>query len=164
MLFKKKQSTNQIDLIHSPVVGKSISLENVNDNVFSKKLLGDGKAFLFNGDTIYAPCSGKVIMIASTKHAFGITSDNGTEIILHVGLDTVNLNGKGMEVLVEKNDSIKKNMPILKINREFMNENNIDLTIILIVVNISDYELFIEDNDNVNLDSVVIKTKKIEKK
>lgn len=164
MIFKKRQSMNQIDLINSPVVGSTLSLELVNDNVFSKKLLGDGEAFTFEGDTIFSPCNGEIIMIAATKHAFGIKTDNGTEIILHVGLDTVNLNGQGMELLVKKNKKIKKNQPILKLNRKFMNEKNVDLTIILIVVNNSDYELSIEKNDIVDLDSVVIKTKRIKKK
>lgn len=158
MLFKKKHITENFN---SPVIGQSIPLENVKDDVFSQKLLGDGKAFIFEGDTIYSPCNGKIKMIADTKHAFGIVSDNGTEILLHIGLETVNLNGKGMRLLVEKNEKIKKNKPILKIDRDFMKKNNIDLTVMLIVINTPDYEISKEKDEEVNLDSIVLRAKKI---
>ncbi len=162
MLFKKKKSASQVDTIYSPVDGRAIPLERVNDLVFSKKLLGDGIAFILEGDTIYAPCSGEIVMIAETKHAFGIKSNNGTEIILHIGLDTVNLNGEGMTLLVKKNTKVDKNIPILKIDRNFMNENNVDLTIILIIVKSSQVELSIEKNEHVKPTSIVMKTKRLE--
>ena len=155
-LFKKKQ----MSIITSPVVGKSIALEKVADKVFADKLMGDGIAFSFEGDTIYSPCSGEIIMIAGTKHAFGIKTKNGTEILLHIGLDTVNLNGEGMEVLANNNAKIKTKDPLLRVNRKFMKEKDIDLTVVLVITNTQDYDLVIEDPKEVNLNSIVIQTKK----
>lgn len=154
--FKKKQ----MDIITSPVVGRSISIDKVSDKVFANRLMGDGIAFIFEGDTIYSPCGGEIIMIASTKHAFGIKTKNGTEILLHIGLDTVNLNGEGMEVLVDKTGKIKSKDPLLRINRKFMNEKGIDLTVVLVITNTQDFDLVIENPKEVNLDSIVIRTKK----
>ncbi len=161
MFFKwKKEAEENVDKIYSPVHGETIPLENVKDEVFSKKLLGDGVAFVFEEDTVYSPCDGKINMIATTKHAFGIQTANGTEILLHVGLDTVNLNGKGMELLVKKNDKIKKNQPVLKVDREFMDKNHVDMTIILLITNQKNVELIFHDEKQVDLKSVVLESKK----
>lgn len=102
--MKKKEKT---ETIGSPAKGRTILLNKVNDKMFADKLLGDGIAFILEDDVLKAPCNGSVSMIAATKHAFGITSTSGTEILIHIGLDTVNLNGEGFEVLVEQNQ--KKN-------------------------------------------------------
>lgn len=158
MLFRNKYHEN---CINSPIIGKTIPLEEVKDVVFSKRLLGDGIAFVLEGDTIYAPCNGKIKMIAKTKHAFGIQSENGTEILLHIGLDTVNLHGKGMELLVKNNKRVKQKTPLLRIDREYMKKNDIDLTIILIITNNSDYEMIMEKKERVDLDSIIIRTKKL---
>ena len=69
-LFKKKDLIE--DKLYAPVIGQAILLENVPDNMFAQKILGDGVGFAFEGDTIYSPCDSEVVMIAGTKHAFGI--------------------------------------------------------------------------------------------
>ena len=68
--------------IYSPIIGKMIALENVKDHVFSSKMMGDGCAFEFDGDTVFAPCNGEIVLIANTKHAIGLKAENGTEIII----------------------------------------------------------------------------------
>lgn len=130
--FGKK---NKEMILYASVTGKKIALEDVPDKVFASKMMGDGVAFQFDGNTIYAPCDGKIVMIANTLHAFGMELANGTELLLHIGLDTVNLNGKGFKKLVEQGDKVKKGTPIIEIDRSVMEEHHIDLTMPMIITN-----------------------------
>ena len=136
-LFNKKI----ICKLYSPVLGKMIPLEEVKDKVFAEKMMGDGVAFIPEDNTIYAPCNGKIVMIASTKHAIGIITDNQIEILIHIGMDSVNLNGEGFEPLLKVGDKVKKHDPILKLDWNLMKERHIDLTTPLIITNGNNYEM-----------------------
>lgn len=150
--FLKKSNCSKI---YSPVIGNSILLEDVNDPVFSEKMMGDGIAFQFEGDTIYSPCDGKIIMVAFTKHAIGIDM-NGVEILIHVGLETVNLGGKGLKSLVKVNNKVKRGQPLIKIDRSIMKENEVDMTTMMIVTS-QNSKISISNSGIVDLDSEVIK-------
>ena len=152
-VFKKKK----IREIFSPVIGKSIILENVPDKTFSSKMMGDGIAFNFTGDAIYAPCNAKVVMVPKTKHAIGLNA-NGVEILIHIGLDTINLNGKGFTTYAVIGDTVKKGDLLLKIDREIMKEAKIDLTSAMIIIS-ADTKFIVSDPSNIDLDSVVIRIK-----
>lgn len=134
-MFEFMKKKNKEEMLYSPVVGRKIDLSEVNDAMFSNKLLGDGVAFILSEDVIKSPCDGIVSMIAPTKHALGLISNSGTEIIIHVGLDTVNLQGEGFDVLIQNNQKVKVGCPLLKVNREFMKEKGIDLTTPMIITN-----------------------------
>ncbi len=125
----------------APVKGKVIPLNEVPDQVFAGGLMGEGIAFIPEEETVTAPCDGVVMMIAETLHAVGIQAENGAEILIHVGLDTVNLNGSGFTMLVEMNQNIKQGDPLLKIDMDFMKKQKINLTTPMIVTNSSDYDL-----------------------
>ena len=153
-LFKKKDC-----VLYAPVNGKSIPLENVPDKVFANKLIGDGVGFVFEEDTVYAPCDGEILMIANTNHAFGIKAKNNLEVLVHVGLETVNLNGEGLSVLVKQGQKVKAHDPIIKINREMMKEKNIDLTTPMIITNLDNYEIVITEPKDVTVNSITIETK-----
>ena len=99
--------------LYAPVKGTCVPLEQVPDAMFAQKLLGDGVAFVFRGDTISAPCSGEVVMTAQTRHALGIRTANKAEVMLHVGLDSVNLNGNGFSMLVHAGERVKKGQPLI---------------------------------------------------
>ena len=131
-MFRYHKKSKEV-LLHAPIIGKSVRLEEVPDQMFAKKLLGDGLAFVYEGDTIYAPCDGTVIMIADTKHALGIKAVNQAEIMIHIGLDTVNLLGEGFEVLVASNDRIKQGQPLVKLGREALNKQSLQLITRMIV-------------------------------
>ena len=133
-IFKDKNT------IYSPISGKCISLEEVNDGVFSNKTLGDGVAFRFDDEFVNSPCFGKVIMVANTKHAVGLKMNNGAEILIHVGLDTVELGGKGLKVFVREGESVRPGDQLIQIDRKLMKDNNIDLTTMLIVTNTNEYD------------------------
>lgn len=137
--FLKKKEVDEN--VYAPVNGTCISLDDVKDAVFSSRMMGDGVAFQFDEDTVYAPCDGTVLMIANTLHAFGFQGDNGLELLLHIGLDTVNLNGEGFTALVQQGSNVHKGEPILKIDRAFMKEREIDLTTPLIITNGNDCTL-----------------------
>lgn len=122
-------------LLYAPVDGSCIPVSEVEDSVFSGRMLGDGVAFRFEGSQVCAPCDGKICMIAETKHAFGIVNDEGVELIIHIGLDTVKLNGEGFRVLVKENQTVKKGTPIIELDQEFFLNKGIDLTTPMIVTN-----------------------------
>ncbi len=137
-IFKKKEIDENL---YAPVDGNCINLEDVPDKVFSSKMMGEGVGFTFDSTVVCAPCNGKVTMIANTKHAFGIAGDNGVEVLVHIGLDTVNLQGEGFTTLVQVDKTVKKGTPIIEIDRALMSEKGIDLTTPMIVTNSSDFTL-----------------------
>lgn len=137
------------ELLYAPVSGKCIELEKVPDKVFASKMMGEGVAFIYDQDIVCAPCDGELTLIANTLHAFGIKAKNGAEILVHIGLDTVNLNGKGFTKLKEQGTSVKVGEPIIKIDHSIMEEAGIDLTTPLIITNSSEFTV---DIKNVNQD------------
>lgn len=137
-LFKKNKKLAGV--IMSPVNGKCIDLIEVPDKVFSERMIGDGVAFIPNDDIICSPCIGTVVMIAATSHAIGIKSRE-IEILIHIGLNTVELNGEGLEVLVKKNQRVKLGTPLLRVDRKLMQEKSIDLTTSMIITNSDDFSL-----------------------
>ena len=134
-LKKKELIENKI---YSPINGKCIPIEEVPDNVFASKMMGSGVGLILSDDTIYSPCDATVSMIALTKHAIGLQAKNGAEILIHIGLDTVQLNGKGFSLLVNQNDKVDMGQPIMKIDREYMEENNLNLITPLVITNSGD--------------------------
>ncbi|MDV7686958.1 PTS sugar transporter subunit IIA [Oenococcus oeni] len=131
--------------IVAPVTGKCVDLSKVPDPLFAKKVMGDGAAFIYDGDTIFSPCQGSISMIASTKHAIGLMSISGIEILLHVGIDTVNLHGEGFTTLVSKDEKVKIGRPLLRINRNLMKEKKIDLITSLVVTNGSSVDIKVKN-------------------
>lgn len=138
--FLKKKVVTEVE-IKAIADGKVIPIENVPDNMFAQKLLGDGVGFVFEGNKIYAPCNCEITMIADTLHAFGLKAENGAELLLHVGLDTVNLNGKGLSAKVKAGQTVKAGQELLEIDRAFMAENNVELATPLILTNPDEYSM-----------------------
>lgn len=129
-LKKKEQKPT---LLYAPVTGEIITLESLNDGVFSTKMMGNGFAVEPSEEVIYSPVCGIVDSIFPTKHALGIISDNGDEVILHVGLDTVNLEGKPFELMVEVGSKVHQDTIILKMNQQQIKEANVRDTVIVVV-------------------------------
>jgi PTS system glucose-specific IIA component len=127
--FKKS-----LELI-APVSGKVIDLSEVPDQVFAQKMAGDGVAIDTTGDIIVSPVDGVVSFIFKTNHAFGMMLDNGVELLVHVGIDTVELNGTGFERLIEEGTKVKAGTPILKIDREFIKEKGYSLITPVLIAN-----------------------------
>lgn len=142
--FFKQQPVDMNRLV-AIVNGRTIPLENVPDQTFAQKIMGNGIGFVPEGDIIKAPSNGKIILIANTLHAIGLRLDNGMEVLIHIGLDTVNLNGKGFKLKVNMNDNVKAGQSLISFDRSFMEENNINLITPMIITNVNDYDLEIND-------------------
>jgi PTS system D-glucosamine-specific IIA component/PTS system glucose-specific IIA component len=132
-LFNKKQISDLILL--APADGAAIDLSKVPDPVFAQKMAGDGIAIDITGDTIVAPADGTVSMIFKTKHAFALSLDNGIELLIHIGIDTVSLKGEGFEQLVEEGTSVKAGTPIIKIDRDFILKEGFSLISPVLITN-----------------------------
>jgi glucose-specific phosphotransferase system IIA component len=102
----------------APIDGKVVDLSEVPDQVFAERMAGDGVAIETTGDTIVAPIDGRLGMIFKTNHAFGIIAGNGVEILVHIGLDTVALEGEGFIRIADEGQEVKAGDPIIKINRQ----------------------------------------------
>lgn len=120
--------------VYAPVKGKCIDITEVKDDVFSNKLLGDGIAIIPEDNVLRAPCSGKLTMVFDTLHAVGITTNDGLEILIHIGIDTVNEGGKGFEIIKKQNSRIRKGEPLLKFDLNALKEKY-DMSIMMIITN-----------------------------
>jgi len=120
--------------IVSPVTGKTVSLDKVPDETFSQKILGDGIAVMPEDDgTVVSPAGGKIVSVADTLHAYTILSDDGLNILVHIGIDTVSLKGKGFEAFVKEGDTVKAGEPIAKVNLALLKKENINpMTVVLV--------------------------------
>ncbi len=125
--------------LKAPVTGKCVDLTQVPDETFAGKIIGDGVAFVFEGNEVCSPCDGEIVMTAATNHAVGIRAEGGLEIMLHVGIDTVNLNGKGLEMLVKQGQKVKTGAPLIRIDRALMKSENINLITPMLMTNGNDY-------------------------
>ncbi|MBR0575746.1 PTS glucose transporter subunit IIA [Proteiniclasticum sp. BAD-10] len=113
--------------IAAPVSGRTIRIQDVPDAVFAEKMAGDGVAIDPTGDTVVAPADGELTMLFGTKHAFGMTLDKGVQILVHIGLDTVSLNGEGFTALKKQGDYVKKGEAIVRFDREFITGKGLSL-------------------------------------
>lgn len=107
----------------APLDGKVIPLTDVDDDVFSQKMMGDGLAIEPTGGSVASPVNGKIINIFPTKHAIGIRSEGGYEIMVHLGLDTVKLNGQGFDSLISEDQNVSQGQEIMKIDLDYLRKN-----------------------------------------
>lgn len=129
----KKTNVNIANTISAPCDGELIDITEVKDKTFSSKLMGDGFAVIPSNTTVCSPCKGKLTMLFHTKHAFCIKMDDGTEVLVHIGIDTVNLNGAGFNALKKINDKVKEGTPIIEFDPDKLKE--FDKSIMVIITN-----------------------------
>lgn len=125
--------------VYSPVVGQLTSLEKVNDPTFSEKIMGDGVAVIPESNTIVSPFNGTVTAVFPTKHAIGLTSDSGIELLIHIGIDTVELNGQHFEAFVESGGKVERGQKLIEVDIEKVKEAGYDIVTPIIVTNTSNY-------------------------
>jgi len=153
-LFKKKKDVS----IYAPVSGMRIDLTEVKDEMFSQKILGDGFAVVPEDDIFGAPGTGEVSMIFDTSHAFCITMDDGKELMVHIGLETVALKGEGFTRLKKEGDRVEKGTPIIQVDRKALEEKGIDMTTMVILTENPGKELdFTGTNKRVERGELIIK-------
>ncbi|WP_458408377.1 PTS transporter subunit IIBC [Anaerotignum sp.] len=123
--MNRKSHSMQVGKILAPMSGRAVPLEQVPDEVFSQKLMGDGIAIWPKDGKIYAPVSGKVVTVADTLHAYGFISEEGQEILVHVGLDSVTLKGKGFKSYVKEGDTVKAGDLIAEVDLKYLESRKI---------------------------------------
>ena len=126
--------------VYSPIQGKVIALNSVKDETFAGEFLGKGVAIQPEEGKVVAPFDGKVTVVMDTKHAVGITSDSGVEILIHVGMDTVQLNGKHYETHVNIGDEVKKGDLLLTFDKEAIVAEGYEITTPVVVTNTADFK------------------------
>ena len=125
--------------IGSPCKGKAVALTEVPDPTFSEKILGDGFAVIPSEGKIYAPADGEVTVVFDTLHAVSLVSEEGTEILIHVGLDTVKMNGEGFTGHVKAGDKVKKGDLLLEVDLDKVKAAGYDTITPMLVCNTMDY-------------------------
>lgn len=133
----KERKTDEIK-VYSPLTGKTIKLEDVEDEAFSSGVLGKGVAILPEEGVLYAPVDGTISAFFPTGHAIGISTDNGAELLIHVGMDTVQLNGKGFQPFAAEGDKVKKGQKLLEFDCKLIKEGGYSLVTPVLITNADD--------------------------
>ena len=145
--------------IYAPGVGQIIPLSEVPDKVFSEKMMGDGIGFIPEKGEIVAPFDGTVKTIFPTKHAIGLESDTGIELLIHIGIDTVKLNGEGFESLVNADEPVTQGQPLMKVNLAYLKENAPSIVTPLVITNLDNKTLTVDDIKDVEPSKRIMKVK-----
>ncbi len=161
MIFYKddvqEEKENVSESISAPVEGKIVPLEEVKDEVFSSGAMGKGIAIEPSVGKVYAPCDGVITTFFPTKHAIGITSNQGAEILIHVGMDTVAMNGDGFVAKKSQGDTVKKNDLLLEFDMDKIKVANHPLTTPVVITNANAYaDIVSTDLKEVNVGDTLI--------
>lgn len=147
-VFKKKEESITVDDtdIVAMADGEMIDVSTVSDPVFAQKMMGESVAFKYNSDkvTICSPANGKLSVVFPTGHAFGLTMKDGTELLVHIGIDTVSAKGNGFKTLKKQGDTVKAGDLIVEADIKKLSQKY-DMPVMLIVTNSNDHPVkFIE--------------------
>ncbi|WP_273131309.1 glucose-specific PTS transporter subunit IIBC [Bacillus weihaiensis] len=139
------------DVFVSPLTGEIKPITEVPDQVFSGKMMGDGFAILPTEGTIVSPVNGKILNVFPTKHAIGIQSEGGKEILIHVGIDTVNLKGEGFETFVQEGDVVEQGQKLLEVDLDFVKKNAPSIMTPIVFTNLKEGQTVkLQANNQVN--------------
>lgn len=159
---EKSENTIKTVDVCSPINGKIKELKDIQDGVFSEGMLGEGIAIIPEKGEIYAPADGQLTTLFPTKHAYGLTLDNGAEILAHIGINTVELNGKYFETFVEQGQRVKKGQLLAKFDIDQIGKDY-DISTPILLTNKDNYKLEItkHDNKDVSTNDILYKVSKI---
>ena len=150
----------EIQTLYSPLNGQAISLAEVKDETFAGEVLGKGMAVIPSEGVVKAPCDAEVSMVFDTKHAIGLTTESGIELLIHVGLNTVELEGKYYTVHVNDGDKVKKGQTLITFEMDKIKDAGYDVTTPMIVTNTDDFEeVTFLNAGTVNTDSRVLEVR-----
>ena len=124
-------------VVASPAAGPVLDITEVADEVFSARMMGDGFAVEPESDEIVAPCDGKIVLVAGTLHAVALEKD-GVQLLIHMGLDTVELGGKGFEVLVKQGDEVQKGTRWARMDRAYVKSQGKGITTMVVLTNMDE--------------------------
>lgn len=140
-LFKKKPMiTPEKNCVYAPVSGVAKPLAEVSDEMFSKEFMGKGIAIEPDSDVVYAPISGKITAAPKSRHAVAVSSPDGVEVLIHIGINTVDLNGEYFKGYVTKGEEVHAGQKLIEFDRKKINAVGYDVITPVIVTNSDDYE------------------------
>ena len=155
-----KQNEKEAQIFYSPLEGNAIALSEVKDDTFASEVLGKGMAVIPAKGEVKAPCDATVSMIFDTKHAIGLSTDNGVELLIHVGLNTVELEGRYYTVHVNEGDKVTRGQMLITFDMDKIKEAGYDMTTPIIVTNSDDFTSVKQlKKGTVNNDSSVMEVK-----
>lgn len=137
--LKKKKEDKGIKLM-APIEGEAVDITKVSDPTFADKLMGEGIAIIPTDGEVVAPIDGTIELVFDTKHAISMTSKEGVEVLIHVGLDTVGLNGNGFEAFVKAGDEVKVGDKLLSVDLDVIKEAGLETITPMVVCNTDEYE------------------------
>ena len=145
------------EVLLSPLEGQIIPLEETPDETFATRILGDGVAMLPLGGTLFAPADARVDQTFGTAHALTLITDGGAELLLHVGIDTVELQGKHFELLVKAGNRVRAGDPLIRFDRAAIAKADYNVTTPLVISNSDEYELEVLASGTVKVGDPLIK-------
>ena len=156
ILFPKKEEHSNIRL-YAPMEGQAVPLSEVPDITFSEKLLGDGIAIIPASGKVYAPCDGTVDNAFHTGHAITMTTKSGAELLIHIGLETVSLEGNPFKVHVKNGDKVKKGQLLIEADLDAIKAVGLNTITPMLVCNIDDYsDMAVVTGKTVTTDDMVV--------
>ncbi|HDG5485792.1 TPA: PTS transporter subunit IIABC [Staphylococcus aureus] len=162
VVAEDKSATSELShIVHAPLTGEVTPLSEVPDQMFSEKMMGDGIAIKPSQGEVRAPFNGKVQMIFPTKHAIGLVSDSGLELLIHIGLDTVKLNGEGFTLHVEEGQEVKQGDLLINFDLDYIrNHAKSDITPIIVTQgNITNLDFKQGEHDNISFGDQLFEAK-----
>lgn len=172
VLHEDKKKVNPVEVkdyaVYAPVSGETMPLSKVNDPVFASGMMGQGLAISPDEKgkvNVYAPNNGTMTVVAKTGHAYGLKTNNGVDILIHLGLDTVSLKGKGFETKVKVGEKVKAGQLLGTFDVSYVKEHKLDPTVVVVVTNSKDYKSIetIDGPAEVGKEIVAIQTESINK-
>lgn len=144
---KKSEVVGQNNKLYAVATGKLIPVSEVNDPVFSQKMMGDGYAVIPESGEIFSPIEGKVLSVFQTKHAIGLKMANGLEVLLHMGIDTVELKGSPFEVNVSEGTTVKNTTLVATVNLEEIKAAGKSTDMVVVITNMDAVKSFVLDKN-----------------
>ena len=156
MIFRKIHD----DRVFSPISGKFMTLEEVKDDAFSSGVMGPGFGIYPQSASVMSPFDGKVVMVFPTGHAIGLRRKDGLEVLIHIGIDTVNLQGKGFDILISMDENVRKGQKLVDFDKELLAEMKLDPTVIFVFTNWEEYDIEINNQAFISNKDVIAYAKK----
>lgn len=154
------EEEKEVNILVSPLNGEAVDLSAVSDEMFASKTLGDGIAIVPKDGKLYAPCDAEVVMLFETKHAIGLRTSNGAEILIHIGVNTVSMEGVGFTAFVKQNDKVKEGDLLIEFDLDAIKEKKLDPTVMVVNSNSTSYKVLNQSYGDVKTGDVLFDVKR----
>ena len=154
------EEEKEVNILVSPLNGEAVDLSTVSDEMFASKTLGDGIAIVPKDGKLYAPCDAEVVMLFETKHAIGLRTSNGAEILIHIGVNTVSMEGVGFTAFVKQNDKVKEGDLLIEFDLDEKKKKKLDPTVMVVNSNSTSYKVLNQSYGDVKTGDVLFDVKR----